>query len=79
MILLLQLKETIYYYLMLITLFSKSYRCFDRYLEILLFLSPPMGRGGGHFLIWSIRINSAEQGMVSEPEVLNRVLDFTYD
>ena len=65
MILLLQLKESIYYYLMLITLFSKSYRCFDRYLEILLFLSPPMGRGGGAlpYLVHTY----TEQGMVSEP------------
>ena len=50
MILLLQLKEGIYYYLILITLFSKSYSCFDRYLEMLLFsyfYPPPPRRSGG--------------------------------
>ena len=69
MILLLQLKEGIYYYLILITLFSKSYSCFDRYLEMLLFsyFPPPPTERGRHFLIWSIRVNAAEQGMVSEP------------
>ena len=53
MILPLQLKESIYYYLILITLFSKSYSCFDRYLEKLLFsylYPPPRPDGAGEAL-----------------------------
>ena len=79
MILLLQLKEGIYYYLILITLFSKSYSCFDRYLEMLLFsyfYPPPPTERGRHFLIWSIRVNAAEQGMVSEPLSLKQGIRF---
>ena len=80
MILLLQLKEGIYYYLILITLFSKSYSCFDRYLEMLVFSyfypPPPPTERGRHFLIWSIRVNAAEQGMVSEPLSLKQGIRF---
>ena len=80
MILLLQLKESIYYYLMLTTLFSESYSCFDRYLEMLLFSyfypPPPSTERGRHFLIWSIRVNAAEQGMVSEPLSLKQGIRF---
>ena len=52
MILLLQLKEGIYYHLILITLFSKSYSYFDRYLEMLLFsyFYPPPPDGAGEAL-----------------------------